>query len=118
MPQLRKMIEEDTEPLTTANGNRYIGVGLVLNSVVKATKIEISALQSSRRDRDIVYARFIFYWLVKKHTDLTLADISKLLGKKRHHSTIIHGIKVVNDSEKYNHDLYKIVLRCKRLLII
>jgi chromosomal replication initiation ATPase DnaA len=48
------------------------------------------------RQRHIVDARHIVYYMLKKYTGLTLLQIGQLIGSKDH-TTVIHGIEKVRN---------------------
>lgn len=48
------------------------------------------------RRRDVVDARHICYFLIKKYTGLSLEQIAQLIGNQDH-STVIHGISKVKN---------------------
>ena len=69
------------------------------------TKTQICAKD---RRTHIVTPRQIAMYMIKKHTDLYLKEISDLLGRKDH-TTVIHAIKRVGNlaytEDEYNNNL-------------
>ena len=58
--------------------------------------IDKSLIQSSSRKREIVQARQVTMYFVKKHTELSLAQIGIQIGN-RNHATVLHSCNTVND---------------------
>lgn len=56
--------------------------------------VTIDELESTRRTKKIAYARQVAMYLCRKILDLSLPSIGSEFGG-RHHSTVIHGIKVI-----------------------
>ncbi len=63
------------------------------------------------RKREIVELRQIFLWLLRNKTTMPLKKIGAMCGN-RHHTTVMHSAKLVNDladtNKKYREDLDKI----------
>ncbi len=73
----------------------------ILKAVAGQCKIKISDILSPRRFQEIVFARDICYYLMRKHTNLSLVQIGKRLGG-RDHSSVLHGIrKVLRHIDRY-----------------
>ena len=68
---------------------------LISEAVVNYFKIQLEDLQSSRRLRSLVDARSVFYYLMRKYTNKSLADIGGMFN--RNHATVINGLNYVND---------------------
>ena len=66
-------------------------------------------IDKESRDRDLVYARAVYFKLAKQHTRHTLLKIGAVVG--RHHASVIHGIKIFDDIiTRYESEYYKIYL--------
>lgn len=63
-----------------------------ISSVCKALDVSVFDVTSKSRDLKNVDPRFIIYYLLKHHTDLTLKQIGALVGGKDH-TTILSGLK-------------------------
>lgn len=68
----------------------------IIELVSTCTGISIARLKSIHRYRDIVEARQIAMYLIKKYTTLTIEKIGALFGG-RDHSTTIYSINTAND---------------------
>jgi len=60
----------------------------------------IEMIKQNRR-RDLSTARHALAYYMRKHTDLSLQHIGKLMGG-RHHATILHSCKLIEESAPYN----------------
>ena len=58
--------------------------------------LDLSAIQTSSRKREIVQARQITMYLAKKYTDCSFSHIGKIVGK-RDHATVLHACKTIKD---------------------
>ena len=67
-----------------------------LDKIKEIVEIETdSDLKVKSRQREIVYARSIYYKLCKTHTRATLSSIGKSV--KKDHATVLHGLRVFDD---------------------
>jgi hypothetical protein len=60
----------------------------------------VEMMQKNRR-RDLTTARHALSYYLRKHTDLSFQAIGNLMGGK-HHATILHGCKLIEESAPYN----------------
>ena len=67
-----------------------------LDKIKEIVEIETDAdLKLKSRQREIVYARSIYYKLCKTHTRATLSSIGKSV--KKDHATVLHGLRLFDD---------------------
>lgn len=66
---------------------------VVFNEVKNEYGVTAFQLYSSSRHQAIREARQVFSHLMRKHTDMTLSEIGKLVN--RDHSTVIHACRTV-----------------------
>ncbi len=67
-----------------------------LDKIKEIVEIETdSDLKVKSRQREIVYARSIYYKLCKTHTRATLSSIGKSV--KKDHATVLHGLRLFDD---------------------
>jgi hypothetical protein len=72
--------------------NKYVNsLPRILQDVSERTKIPLEELQSKTRKREVVDARFIYYYRAKKCTTQSLRCIGLPVGAD--HATVLHGIK-------------------------
>jgi len=64
----------------------------IINSVCKFYNVKPTLLKGPKRDAQIVRARHVVMFLLKKELGLTFVEIGNLLGG-RDHTTIMHGVE-------------------------
>ena len=77
--------------------------------IIKETVERLTEQKIDRqcRDREVVYARAMYFKLAKQYTNYPLNKIGKIVN--RHHASVIHGIKLFDDViAKYETDYYQI----------
>jgi chromosomal replication initiation ATPase DnaA len=67
----------------------------VMRAVCQVFNMTPDAIQSQNRKQDIVFARHMFCYLCRKHLQMSLVDIGRIL--MRDHSTIINAVRKAND---------------------
>lgn len=73
-----------------------VTVDEIKKAVCEAFKVEMAALDSQRRTREIAQARQVAMWLSKKHTKTPLTAIGLAIGGKNH-ATVLHAIKAIDN---------------------
>ncbi|MEN9918504.1 MAG: chromosomal replication initiator protein DnaA [Bacteroidota bacterium] len=68
----------------------------ISEAVCKHFNIKTELLQTASRKREIVQARQVSMYLSKIYTELSLAQIGLIIGKKNH-ATVLHACKTVKD---------------------
>ena len=63
----------------------------VVDAICYMNDIELHELMSNRREKRIVDARFIYYWIATKCCDKSYSEIGRFINKD--HSTVMHGFK-------------------------
>lgn len=69
----------------------------IVDTVCKVTGVSKDAVMSPVRSAWINHARFIIYWIGRKHTMFSATRIAELMGKKDH-TTVMNGIRTVEKS--------------------
>jgi chromosomal replication initiation ATPase DnaA len=69
---------------------------LIKKAIKTVMGISELQLESKSRKREIVEARQIYCYLMRKHTDLSLKAIGATIGG-RDHSTVIHSLDALED---------------------
>lgn len=82
---LRKRFKLKKSQITTSE---------VLELVHEITGITPDKILSRRRTDELVYARHLTIYILRKHTNMTLKNIGDFLG--RDHTSIIHAIRSVD----------------------
>ena len=75
---------------------KQLSVQTIQETVCKFFNLELAAIQTRSRKREVVQARQITMFLSKKYTDSSFAHIGKIVGKKDH-ATGFHACKTNND---------------------
>ena len=79
-------------------------LGSILRDVADKAKVPIEELKSKSRQRDLVEARQIYFYISKNKTSASLAKIGAEVN--RDHATVIHGLRTFENvrdlKEKYN----------------
>ena len=69
----------------------------IITLVEKHFNLKENSLVGSKRSRDVAFARQIAMYIMRELTEMSTPKIGQELGG-RDHSTVIHGIKNVEDS--------------------
>ena len=67
----------------------------LFDAVEKHTQVSKEQLKSKKRQRDLVFARMYFAFILRNYTNYTLFKIGKILCKD--HSTILHYLNAIED---------------------
>ncbi|MGP1489420.1 MAG: chromosomal replication initiator protein DnaA [Peptoanaerobacter stomatis] len=78
------------------NIKNVITIDTIIDVVASHYELSIDQLRSSNRSSNVAYPRQIAMYLCKQLTSASLKEIASKLGKKDH-STIVHGIKKIED---------------------
>lgn len=96
---LHDLLERDEQPITIENIQKFIA---------NHYKLKISDLKSRNNSKTVTLPRQIAMFLSKSLTNASLPQIGKSFGGK-HHSTVIHSIKKVNDRCKTDRDFNTLI---------
>ncbi len=88
---------------------REITSQLILEVVSEHFHITTDQIISKSRSKSLIKPRHIIMYLCKNMTDSSLEDIGSLLGG-RDHSTVIHGIRKIEDDYKNNDENIKNII--------
>lgn len=80
---------------------KQISVESIQDLVCKYYNLELAAIQTNSRKREIVQARQVAMYLAKKYTDASFSHIGKIVGK-RDHATVLHACKTIKDQIETN----------------
>lgn len=76
--------------------------------VASNMSVSVEDLESKKRTKDIAYARQVAMYLCRKLLDLSLPSIGNEFGG-RHHSTVIHGISLVEKNIKEDQNIKDLI---------
>lgn len=86
----------------------------VIGAVLRVTQIGRRSLIGPCRYRPYVEARHATFWLLRRHTALSTVRIGAMIGR-RDHSTVRHGIEVVDgDPQRFEGLLTKVAKSMER----
>ncbi len=77
---------------------------LIIEIVAEHFGVNPEDITSKKRNSEYVLPRQIFMYLCREMVNISLVSIAKILGKKDH-TTILHGIKKVNEDLERNEEL-------------
>lgn len=63
--------------------------------VARVCGVSVSVMAGPKRYQPEVKARFIYYWIARNYTPRSYPEIGRAVGGKDH-STVMHGVRVVN----------------------
>lgn len=75
---------------------KKLTIDSISDIVCKHFNIKTELLQTASRKREIVQARQVAMYLSKIYTEMSLAQIGSIIGKKNH-ATVLHACKTVKD---------------------
>ncbi|MCR5627079.1 MAG: chromosomal replication initiator protein DnaA, partial [Lachnospiraceae bacterium] len=76
--------------MITPDEPKKITPQIIINEVAKYYNIEPNEISSQKRNKEIVIPRQVAMYLCREKTDVALAEIGNIMGK-RDHTTVIHG---------------------------
>ena len=94
---------------------KQVSVESIQDVVCKYYNLELAAIQTNSRKREIVQARQVTMYLAKKYTDSSFSHIGKIVGK-RDHATVLHACKTVRDQIETNKSFRSSVEEIEALL--
>ena len=110
------LAEEALKDVIYPNKPKEITPSLIINIVAEHFGVKAEDISSTKRNSEFVVPRQIVMYLCRDLTDHSLNNIGKLLGKKDH-TTVIHGIKKVEDELKTNEELRNKIEIIKKKII-
>ena len=78
---------------------KVYSIDMIQEVVAKYFNVDIEAIQSKSRKRDIVQARQFAMYFAKKITNKPYAEIGKSIGN-RNHATVLHACKTIDGLKK------------------
>ncbi len=95
--------------------SKEITTDLIINIVSEHFEVSPEDIRSQRRNAEYVIPRQVYMYLCRDLIDTPLINIAKTLGKKDH-TTILHGIKKIEEEMKYNEELKNKINIIKNIL--
>ena len=94
---------------------KEITTNLILDIVAEHFDVTSKDITSQKRNAEFVIPRQVYMYLCREIIETPLTNIAKTLGKKDH-TTIIHGIKKIEEEMKYNEELKNKINIIKNIL--
>ena len=91
-----ELAEEALKDIISPDMKRDITPQLIIDTVAEHFGISSADISSNKRNSEIVVPRQIVMYLCRTLIDIPLKSIGTYIGK-RDHSTIIHGIKKIEE---------------------
>jgi len=91
-PISREIASEALNAITSTPRTAVPLPSVVLDAVAQCTNIPVDALTSSRREKQVAYARHLAMYLLRDMGHQSYAQIGRLLGG-RDHTTVLHGFR-------------------------
>ncbi len=89
---------------TRTTGSQNVDFRDILRGVHKHSGISMAGLRSAKRTKDVVLARHIAMYLMKKLTNRSLEQIGAFFGGKDH-TTVLHAISKIEHNKKNDKDI-------------
>lgn len=84
---------------------RKLSINVILKAVCIHYETDIIALRQNSRKSRTVQARYILFYLLRKHTDMSLVDVANYFAPGiKDHSTVIHGVRFIEGQLNAKHD--------------
>jgi chromosomal replication initiator protein len=96
---LRNVIDQDDKAVTIESIQKYIS---------DYYQVKVGELKSRNNSKSVAMPRQIAMYLAKSLTNASLPEIGRSFGGK-HHSTVIHSIKKVDEMRKTDHDFNSLI---------
>ena len=91
-----ELAEDALKEFISPDQKREITVDLIVNTVAEHFNLAAADIRGSKRNSEIVQPRQIVMYLCRNMTNMSFGAIGDSLGK-RDHSTVMHGIRRVED---------------------
>ena len=98
------LAEEALKDVIYPNKPKEITPALIINVVAEHFNVKPEDITSKKRNAEFVQPRQVVMYLCLELTDTSFTNIGKLLGKKDH-TTIIHGVKKIEEEIKVNDEI-------------
>jgi len=96
--------EEALKDIISPSNNKEVTGEYIIKVVAEHFDVTVDDITSKKRNSEFVEPRQVVMYLCKSMTNNSLTNIGKLLNKKDH-TTIIHGIRKIEDEMKVNEEL-------------
>ena len=98
-----ELAKNSVTDILSGNEPATVTVDKVLSAASKKFSVSIEELKSRKRTREIVFARQVTIYTIRKITDMSLIAIGKIFD--RDHSTVLSSIDAIEKELETNHEL-------------
>ena len=99
-----ELAEDALKDIIHPDQPKEITPNLIIDMVAEHFGVTSADILSKKRNSEFVLPRQVSMYLLRNTLDISLANVGKILGKKDH-TTIIHGIKKIEEDILINEDL-------------
>ena len=94
------------------NLKRIVRIDDITKVITEYYGMDLDYIRAKNRTNRVVQARYVFCYLLRKHTDMSLVDVAQFLSPAiTDHTTVMHGIAFVKGQLSLKHEnSIKIVL--------
>ena len=84
---------------------RKLSINVIMKAVCIHYETDIVALRQISRKSRTVQARYILFYLLRRHTDMSLVDVASYFSPAiTDHSTVLHGIRYIEGQLEAKHE--------------
>lgn len=99
-----ELAEDALKDIINPDKKREITPDFIIEVVAEHFGVKAEDITSKKRNSEFVQPRQVVMYLCRKLTETSYVNIGKILGKKDH-STIMHGVKKIEDELNINDEL-------------
>ena len=99
-----ELAEDALKDIINPDVKREVTPQIIINAVAEDFNISVDDILSQKRSAEFVLPRQVFMYLCRDLTDISLTNVAKILNKKDH-TTILHGIKKIEEELDNNNEL-------------
>ena len=110
-----ELAEDALKDIIHPDQPKEITPNLIIEMVAEHFSVSSDDITSKKRNSEFVLPRQVVMYLCRNMLDISLTNIGKILGKKDH-TTIIHGIKKIEEDIITNEELKNKIDRIKKKL--
>ena len=81
-------------------------VNTLLRFATESCNIQLFRIKEKSRNKEIVFARYLVIWYVKKYMEYSFAQAGSIFGKN--HCTAIHGFRTIDNDPKFLNEEQKV----------
>ncbi len=112
-----ELAEDALKDIINPDKQKEITPSLIIDVVAEQFNVSPEDITSKKRSNEIVLPRQVFMYLCRKLTDTSYVSIAKLIGKKDH-TTVIHGVKKIEDELNNNPELHNKIETIKKKICV